>query len=130
MCGVVSAIALTAAGCGQSQSSPPSQLDAVCKRQATVLAAAGEPSNLTTAVHALAIVVPLEQSLVGALSSRPALAARVRGSIARATRTAAEIRQTDQRAMMTPLRTGVPDTRRAIADARELFRESCAATEP
>ena len=35
------------------------------------------------------------------------------------------IRQTDQRALMTPLRTGVPGARRALAEARGLVRDAC-----
>ena len=48
------------------------------------------------------------------------------GAAARASATLAEIRQTDQRALMAPLRTGVPGARRALAETRALLRDACA----
>ena len=59
------------------------------------------------------------------LAADPRLAARARRAAARAAATLAEIRQTDQRALMTPLRTGVPGARRALAEARGLVRDAC-----
>jgi hypothetical protein len=114
---------LLGAGCGGSGSG--SKLDAACSRQTAVLRHLREPRDLVTAVQALGVVVRVDHAMTTALGDRAGLAARARGAGARATRTLADIRQTDQRAMMTPLRTGVPGTRRAIAETRALLGAAC-----
>jgi hypothetical protein len=114
---------LLAAGCGGSGSG--SKLDAACSRQAALLAQVREPKDLVTAAQALVSVVRVDRDMTAALGGKPDLAARARGAAARAGRTLSDIRQTDQQAMMSPLRTGVPGTRRAIAESRALLRASC-----
>jgi hypothetical protein len=81
------------------------------------------PHDLSTAADALEAAIRVDHEL----AARQRLAARAQRAAERASVTLAEIRQTDQRALMTPLRTGVPGARRALADTRALLREACPA---
>ena len=110
-------VVLAASGCGGSARSDPG---AVCGREAAVVRRAA-PHDLSTGADALKAAIRVDREL----ARRPQLAARARRAAARASATLAEIRQTDQRALMTPLRTGVPGARRALADTRALLREAC-----
>ena len=120
-CGAVAV--LVGAGCGGSASR--SKLDTACRRQSALLKEVREPKDLATAAQALGIVVRVDRAMTAALGENSDLAARARGAAARASRTLSDIRQTDQRAMMSPLRTGVPGTRRAIAETRGLLGAAC-----
>lgn len=84
---------------------------------------AAAPHDLTTAADTLELVIRADRDLAGKLQ----LAARANRAEARAAATLSQIRQTDQRALMSPLRTGVPGAKRALADTRALLREACPA---
>ena len=113
---VALALVLAASGCGGS--SRP----AACGRAADVRQAAA-PHDLATAADALELVIRADRDLAG----KPQLTARAHRAEARAAATLSQIRQTDQRALMSPLRTGVPGAKRALADTRALLREACPA---
>jgi hypothetical protein len=85
---------------------------------------AAAPHDLSTAADSLEAAIRADR---GVARAAPPLAARARRAAARASATLEEIRQTDQRALMTPLRTGVPGARRALAETRALLREACPA---
>ena len=113
---------LGAAACGDSSRS---SAGADCRRQAAILRQAPPPHDLSTAADALEAVIGTDRSVERELTHDPGLVARARAARARAAATLSEIRQTDQRALMTPLRTGVPGAKRALADARGLLRAAC-----
>ena len=110
---------LAASACGGPARSDPG---AACDRQAAIVRQAAAPHDLSTAADTLELVIRADR---GVERGEPQLAARARWAAARASATLAEIRQTDQRALMAPLRTGVPGARRALADARALLRDAC-----
>jgi hypothetical protein len=104
-------------------------LSSVCARQALRLQQTGSPANLGQAAKALRIVIGVERSLVAALAPRAdAKATQVsdlRQAITSASRVLASIERNDSGASMTPLRTSVPSSRRAIAAAHRLLAEAC-----
>jgi hypothetical protein len=134
---VLAAVVLpAAAACGGSKAGadPSAELAATCESQAVLLQEIGQPATLAQATRALRRVVRLETRLIDALSplasaatnDRPAgLVAELRGARAKAARALATFEQTDPTVSMTPLRTSVPSSRRAIADARRLHRMAC-----
>jgi hypothetical protein len=113
---------LAAAACGGSSGS---SVRATCRHEAAILRQAPAPHDLSTAADALQAVIGTDRSVERELGRDPDLVARARQAGARAAATLSEIRQTDQRALMTPLRTGVPGAKRALADARGLLRAAC-----
>jgi hypothetical protein len=113
---------LAAAACGGSQRS---SAGAECRRQAAILRQAPAPHDLSTAADVLETVIGTDRSVERELGRDPNVVARAHQAAARAAATLSDIRQTDQRALMTPLRTGVPGARRALADVRGLLRVAC-----
>ena len=104
-------------------------LSSVCARQAVRLQLTGSPANLGQAAKALRIVIRVERSLVAALAPRAdAKATQVsdlREAITSASRVLESIERSDSGQSMTPLRTSVPSSRRAIAAAHRLLAEAC-----
>ena len=128
------AVVLAAAACGGSSSRMDSSaaLSSVCARQAVRLQLTGSPANLGQAAKALRIVIRVERSLVAALAPRAdAKATQVsdlRQAITSASRVLESIERSDSGQSMTPLRTSVPSSRRAIAAAHRLLAEACGAS--
>jgi hypothetical protein len=104
-------------------------LSSVCARQAARLQQTGSPASLGQAAKALRIVIRVERSLVAALAPRAGAKATqmsdLRQAITGASRVLESIDRNDSGPSMTPLRTSVPSSRRAIAAAQRLLAEAC-----
>jgi hypothetical protein len=83
------------------------------------------PHDLSTAADVRETVIGTGRSVERELGRDPNVVARAHQAAGRAAATLSEIVQTDQRALMTPLRTGVPGAKRPLADARGLLRAAC-----
>jgi hypothetical protein len=104
-------------------------LSSVCAQQAVRLQQTGSPANLGQAGRALRIVIRVERNLVAALAPRAGANATqvsdLRQAITSASRVLASIDRNASGPSMTPLRTSVPSSRRAISAAQRLLAEAC-----
>lgn len=120
--------AATAGGCGSTSSSGGSDLASTCRRERAALIRVSPVSDLGDAERALKQLVALERRVLsglrGSALADDRLAAQVRFSIEAATRSLEAIGG-DAQGAMAPVRTGVPDARRAIGNADGLLRTLC-----
>jgi hypothetical protein len=122
-------IALFACGCGSKTASSSATLDRTCKREPAALASLGPVRNLGDALRVLGGVVRIERRTlddVTAAGGHEQFAGRLRLSMAGARRSLTAITGADPQQTMTPVRTGVPDARRAAAQAGSLLQSLCA----
>ena len=106
-----------------------SALDKTCKRETAALGRIGPIRDLGDASRAHRRVLEVERrvlvSVDAAGKSRESLAGRLRFSIGVTERSLRAIVSGDSQQTMTPVRTGVSDARRSVADAAALLRSLC-----
>ena len=126
------AVLLAAAGCGGSGSGSESgrpTLDATCKRVQSGLARVGPIESLGDATTALRRVLRLERGALADVEAAGAghrrLADRFRVAIGTTQRSLEAIVASDPQQTMTPVRTGIPNAKRAAGDASVLVRSLC-----
>jgi hypothetical protein len=107
-----------------------SALDKTCERETAALARMGRVRDLGDASRVLRGVIRVESRTLADLDvagGHEQLAARVRQSRDAAQRSLRAITSSDPQQTMVPVRTGVPNARRAAAEADSLVRELCRA---
>ena len=123
-------IVLLAAACGSSSKSSSAAVDRTCAREPAAVAGLGPVRNLGDAMRVLGAVVRIERRTLDDLTAaggHEQLTGRLRLSMDGAKRSLAAISVADPQQTMTPVRTGVPDARRAAAQAGSLLHALCAA---
>ena len=110
------------AGCGGSSD----HAQKACGEDRSALAQLAPVRRLADAETALRAVVAVERDALTAVGGGDKLAPRLRAAIVSAERALAAVEADPLRTRtMSPLRTGVPAARRALATARQLVAELC-----
>jgi hypothetical protein len=124
----LAAVAALVAGCGGTSSAAP-DLSAACTRARATLPQLPAAPDLDDATRALRRVLGAEQRALadlraGGLANDP-LATRLRAAIVSTRRSLVSIEAADPQRTMAPIRTGVPNARRAAASAEALVTDLC-----
>jgi len=128
---IVLVVLAGACGSGSGSNSGSSALGQTCKREPAALAGLGPVRDLGDATRVLQGVVRVERRTlqdVDAAGGHEQVAGRLRLSLSGAQRSLRAITGADPQQTMTPVRTGVPNARRAAAEADSLLRVLCGGT--